>query len=140
MHTSARSIRDNRFRTVLAATSLVIAFAAMSTRANAEAFVDPVNQITVSAPIVKYVNNDAMIGAPRREIRVTARVKTDPVMLTTNSGLALFKESVAEAARRACGADDAHGGVDQSCVRVTLKKAKPQMDAIIATARIASND
>jgi UrcA family protein len=66
-------------------------------------------------------------------------VKTDPVVLTTNSGVALFKDSVAEAARKACGADDPHGEVDTACLRAALKEAKPQVNAIIANARSAAN-
>jgi hypothetical protein len=128
MNTSVRSI--------LAATSLVIAFAALSTRANATSFVDPVNVITVSAPVEKVVSRDNWTGVPQKEIMVVARVKTDPVVLTLNSGVALFKDSVYEAARKACGADDPHGEVDVSCVHSALKAAKPQVDAIIASAQV----
>jgi UrcA family protein len=125
MNTSIRSI-----------TALVIVLAALSTRANATSFVDPVNVITVSAPVEKVVSRDALTGVPQTEIMVVARVKTDPVVLTMNSGVALFKDSVYEAARRACGADDSHGEVDVSCVHSALKAAKPQVNAVIAAAQV----
>jgi len=139
MNTSIRSIRDNTLRTVLTATSVVIAFAALSTRANADTFVDPANEVIVSAPSEKIVGTDFETGAPRKDIVVVARVRTDPVVLTLNSGVALFKDSVYEAARRACGADDLHGQIDVGCLHNAMKDAKPQMDAIIAKARSASN-
>ena len=139
MNTSIRSIRDNSFRTVLAATAVVIALAGLSTRANADTFVDPANVITISAPSEKIVGTDFETGAPRKDIIVVAHVRTDPVVLTMNSGVALFKDSVYEAARRACGADDLHGQIDVSCIHGAMKAAKPQMDAIIAKARSASN-
>lgn len=139
MSTSIRSIRDNTLRTVLTATSVVIALSALSTRANAAPFVDPVNVITLSAPEVRYVGNDNSIGAPIKQTKVVARVKTDLVTLTMNSGVALFKDSVVQAAREACGADEPHGEVDVGCVRSALKGAKPQMDALIAKARSESN-
>jgi hypothetical protein len=131
MNTSIRSI-----------TALVVAFGALSTRANAAPFVDPVNVITVSAPSEKVVSRDAWTGVPQKEIMVVARVKTDPVVLTLNSGVALFKDSVREAARKACGADDPRGEVDVGCVHSALKAAKPQVDAIIAAAQMrnASSD
>jgi hypothetical protein len=139
MNTPIRSIRDNKFRTVLSVASLVVALATLSMRANANTFVDPANVITMSAPSEKIVGTDIETGAPRKDIVVVARVKTDPVVLTLNSGVALFKDSVYEAARRACGADDLHGQIDVGCLRNAMKDAKPQMDAIIAKARSASN-
>jgi UrcA family protein len=139
MNTSIHSGRDNTLRTVLTATSLVVALAALSTRANAHSFVDPANKITVSAPTEQIMGTDFESGAPRKDIVVVARVKTDPAVLTTNSGVALFKDSVVEAAREACGADVPHSEVDTTCLRNALKEAKPQVAAIIAKARSGSN-
>jgi hypothetical protein len=138
MNTSIHSLRGNTLRVVLAATSLGIAFAALSTRANATTFVDPVDVITVSAPVEKVVGRDALTGTPTTETMVVARVKTDPAVLTLNSGVALFKDSVHEAARKACGADDPRGEVDVSCLHSALKAAKPQVDRIIASAQVKS--
>ena len=139
MTTSIRSFRTNTFRTVLAATSAVIALGALSARANADTFVDPANVIIMSAPSEKITGTDPVTGVPQKDIIVVAHVRTDPVVLTMNSGVALFKDSVYEAARRACGADDLHGQIDVSCIHGAIKAAKPQMDAIIAKARSTSN-
>ena len=121
MNTSIRSIRGNPLRTVLPVAFLVTALAALSTRANAEQF----DEITISAPSVKVVGYDDSTRAPRKEITVVAHVKTDPVVLTTNSGVALFKDSVMEAAQKVCGDADRGGQVDTTCLRGALKGAKP---------------
>jgi UrcA family protein len=103
-----------------------------SARAHAD---DPekVDVITVTAPAVKIVGRDSATGAPIEEMTVTVRVQFDPVTLTTNSGVALLKDSVVEAAQKACGASLTEDGT--TCVHDAIISAKAQIDAAIAQAR-----
>jgi UrcA family protein len=105
---------------------------------SARAHADDLDEITISAPAVKTVGRDAATGAPIEEVTVTARVKTDPVTLTTNSGVALFKDSVLDAARKACTMADPLTPEDGTCVHDAVKAAQPQVDAVIARARSSS--
>jgi UrcA family protein len=110
----------------------VAALSLVSARAHAD---DPerVDVITVLAPAVRIVGHDAATNAPIQEMRVTVRVQFDPVTLTTNSGVALLKDSVVEAAQKACGASLTEDAVD--CARDVIKSAQPEVDAAIARAR-----
>lgn len=133
MTTATNSIRRN----TLANLTIAFAFGAlavMSTRADAA----DLDQITLSGPVVKTVGHD--IGGARTEsVTVTALVTTDPQTLTFDSGVALFKDSVREAARKACAAADRLGPDDGTCVRNAIAAAKPQVDAAIADARTHVN-
>ncbi len=112
------------------------ALAVMSARAHA----DDLPQITISAPTVKTTGYDFGIGAPIEEATVTAKVKTDSAALTTNSGVALLKDNVRDAARKACeAADPLAVDDDDNCVRTAIKSAKPQIDAAIARAKSSAN-
>jgi UrcA family protein len=124
-----RALRS-RLPTVLA----LAAFAFMS--AGARAADDP-DEVTISAPNVKTVGRDEATGAPIEETTRTASVKFDPVALTTNSGVALLKDSVVDAANKVCSsitlpmADED----DDTCVRDAIKSAQAQVNAAIARAR-----
>jgi len=101
------------------------------------------DQITISAPNVKTVGRDAATNAPIQEITKQATVKFDPVQLTTNSGVALLKDSVFDAALKACNSitltmADADEN-DESCVRDAVKSAQVQVDAAVARARTTTN-
>ena len=88
------------------------------------------------APKVKTVGRDAATGAPIQQYTVQARIQYDPVTLTTNSGVALLKESVEDAARRVCASPDpADDDDDGDCFIQAVKSAQPQIDAAIARAR-----
>ena len=98
------------------------------------------DEVTISTPGVKTVGHDGATGAPIEEYTQKASVKFDPVTLTTNSGVALLKDSVLDAALKACSSvslplsDD-----DGTCVRGAVKSAQAQIDAAIARARSTAN-
>ena len=98
---------------------------------------DQVDQVTISAPSVKTVGRDEATGAPIQDVTKTVSIKFDPVTLTTNSGVALLKDSVFESALQVCnsiGLDD-----DGTCVRDAVKSAQGQVDAAIARAKSTTN-
>jgi UrcA family protein len=135
MTTSTASSHANTLRRSLPIAFAIGALAILSARAHAE----DLDQITISAPAVKTLRYDFGIGAPIQEASVTARVKIDPVTLTTNSGVALLKESVRDAARKACDAADPLTQDDGTCFQAAVKAAKPQVDAAVARARSSAN-
>jgi UrcA family protein len=101
------------------------------------------DEITISAPNVKTVGRDAATNAPIQEITKQATVKFAPAQLTTNSGVALLKDSVFDAALKACNSitltmADADEN-DESCVRDAVKSAQAQVDAAVARARTTTN-
>jgi UrcA family protein len=115
----------------------VAALSLVSARAHAD---DPerVDVITVLAPAARIVRHDAATSAPIQEMSVTARVQFDPVTLTTNSEVALLKDSVVEAAQKACGASLTEDAVD--CTRDAINSAQPEVDAAIAQARRSATE
>jgi UrcA family protein len=66
-------------------------------------------------------------------------VQFDPVTLTTNSGAALLKDAVLDAARQACTDADPFTNDGGACVRKAVESAAPQVDAVIARARSSAN-
>jgi len=135
MNIPTPSIRVNTLRRSLPIALAIGALAVMSARARAQ----DLDEITISAPAVKAVGSDAATLAPIEESTVTARVAFDPATLTTNSGVALLKDSVLEAARKACDAADPFTPDDGTCVQTAVRSAKPQVDAAIARARSSVN-
>jgi UrcA family protein len=138
MENSTASISVNALRNALPIVFAIVALALVSARAPA-AEPDDIDVITVSAPVAKTLGPDATTVAPIERITVTARVQFDPVTLTTNSGVALLKDAVLDAARKACADADPltnDGGV---CVRRAVESAEPQVDAVIARARSSAN-
>ncbi len=94
--------------------------------------------ITISAPVVKTVGRDEATGAPEEIVTVTAVITPDALSLTTDSGVALLKEKVFEAARKACDAAGPFEWDDVNCVYEAVKSATPQVDAAVARARSSS--
>lgn len=90
----------------------------------------------ISAPTVKTVGHDLVTGAPIEEITARARVRFNPVILTTYSGAALLKDDVAEAARKACDSIDPLSG-NRACVQRAIESSRPQVTAAITRARTA---
>jgi UrcA family protein len=121
-------------KTTLRATFAVAAIVLVAARAQAA---DPgqIDQVTVSSETVKVVGHDAATGAPIDEMMKTARIQYDPVTLTTNSGVALLKDSIQEAARKACYSIDPLDTDDATCVRNAVDSAMPQVNAAVARAR-----
>jgi UrcA family protein len=135
MFTSTNSIRVSTLRRSLPIVFAIGALAVMSARAHA----DNLDPITISAPAVQTIGRDLATGVPTEQITVMARIEADPVWLTTNSGVALLKDSVLAAARRACEAADPAMPDDGTCVRTAVRSAKPQIDAAVARARTGAN-
>jgi UrcA family protein len=101
------------------------------------------DEITISPPNVKTVGRGDVTNAPIQEISKQATVKFEPVQLTTNSGVALLKDSVFDAALKVCNSitltmADADENED-SCIRDALKSAQAQVDAAVARARATTN-
>ena len=132
------SILTNNRRSGLLATFAIGAVALISARAQAD---DPaqVDQVTISSPTVNIVGRDSATGAPITETMKTARIQYDPVTLTTNSGVALLRDSVRESARKLCDSIDPLDPNDGTCIRAAVDSAKPQVDAAIARARSTAN-
>jgi UrcA family protein len=120
-------------RSRLPAVVVLGALAFMSAGAQAA---DP-DEITVSAPNVKTVGRDEATGAPIQDITENASIKYDPVTLTTNSGVALLKDSVFEASLKVCNSITLTMSDDDgdTCVRNAVKSAQAQVDQAIARAR-----
>ena len=91
--------------------------------------------ITVSAPKAKIVEHGPGTATATQQITVTAGVQYDPVTLTTNSGVALLKDGVQQAAIRVCRAADPGAPEDRSCIRNATHGAQPQIDAAVRRAR-----
>jgi UrcA family protein len=124
-------------RSRLPAVVVLGALAFMSAGAQAA---DP-DEITVSAPNVKTVGRDEATGAPIQDITENASIKYDPVTLTTNSGVALLKDSVLQAALKVCNSItfSMSDEDDGTCVRDAIKSAQAQVDAAVARARSTAN-
>jgi UrcA family protein len=132
------SIRVNTLRRRLPIAFAIGALAVISANAHADSL-DNLDEITISAPAVKTIGYEAGTVAPIKQVTVTARVAVNPVALTTNSGVALLKDSVRAAAHKACDSADPLTPDDGECVTAALRNAKPQVDAAIARARSSVN-
>ena len=88
----------------------------------------------VFARAAKTVGYGAATDAPIEEMTVKARVRYNPVILTTYSGVDLLKREVAHAAREACHAIRFQHG-DETCVRHAIRSAQPQLSAALTRAR-----
>jgi UrcA family protein len=95
------------------------------------------DEITLSAPSVTIVGRDAATGAPIEDVTKKASVKFDSVTLTTNSGVALMKDSIYETARKVCYSIDPSmlEEDNDTCIRDAIKSAQAQLDAATARAR-----
>jgi UrcA family protein len=130
----------NRTRALRARLPVALALGALAF-VSAGAQAADYDEITISAPNVKTIGHDDATNAPIEEYSKKATVKFDPVTLTTNSGVALLKDSVLDAALKACSSislplseDD-----DGTCVRDAVKSAQPQIDAAVMRARSTAN-
>jgi UrcA family protein len=120
--------------------SLCAAFASMAIAAfSASAHAAESNEIMVQGPTTKTVGFDLPTGAPIKETTVKIAVNYDPATLTTDSGVALLKESVADAARKACGTAARVTADDGTCVRKAIDSARAQIARIVSQARSITN-
>jgi hypothetical protein len=135
MKTSTASIRsvDLRRGALIAFATGAVALACAGAHA---ADPEQIDVITVSAPAIKNVGVDDQTGAPLVAASVAARVQFDPVTLTTNSGVALLRDGVLEAAGKACNAvlAEDYG----TCVRNAVAATESQVVAAVAQARTAA--
>lgn len=93
-------------------------------------------EITISAPRTKTIGHDPATGASIQVDKQSAHLKIDPLMFTTNSGIALVKDSVLDTARKICASLDPLDSDDGGdCVRGAVKSAQPQIDAAVARAK-----
>ena len=90
----------------------------------------------ISAPVVRTVGHGSATNASIQTVTIMARVKYNPVILTTHSGVALLDDDVADAARTACDSIDPLNG-DGPCVRRAIESARPQVTAAVTRARSA---
>jgi len=100
---------------------------------------DELTVITVSAPQTKIVAHGPGPNTATQQVTVSARVQYDPVTLTTNSGVALLKDGVEQAAQRICRAADPQAPLDNNCVRNAIDGAQPQIEAAVKRARALPN-
>ena len=119
----------------LQAASAIMALAVFSIGAHAA---EP-NQVTIHGSTTKVVGRDYATNAPIEETTVKVAVSYDPVTLTTNSGIALLKDSVADAARKACATADPLTDDGGTCVREAISSAQSQIAQAITQARSNSN-
>jgi len=132
------SVREDARRRNLAGAA-VLAFAVGGLLLSwVSAHATTLDPVTISAPAVEVVGRERLTNLPLQQTRISAHVKFNPVTLTTNSGVALLRDSVQTAAFRICAAlgPDSFGG----CVIRAEQSAQPQVDADIARARRDTKD
>ena len=99
---------------------------------------EPTPEITITGTHVKMIPYDFSTRRPAEQVNVTASVPVELDTLTLNSGVALLKYNVRQAARRACMVGDpgesATADVTTDCIHRALDDAQPQIDALVAQA------
>jgi UrcA family protein len=96
---------------------------------------EELTQIVVHGSTTETIGHDYHGLRPIEQTRVTVGVRYDPVTLTTNSGVALLKDAVAQAALKACGASTWATVEYNSCVRPAIDEAQPQIARAVEQAR-----
>jgi UrcA family protein len=97
------------------------------------------DQITVQGSTEKTVGREYATDAPIQETTVKVAVSYDPATLATQSGAALLKESVADAARKACNVADPLAEDDGTCVREAIDSAQAQIVRLMSQAKSNTN-
>jgi UrcA family protein len=113
----------------------IIAIAVFSAGAHAA----ELNEITVQGTTAKTIGRDYATGAPIQETTVKVAVSYDPATLTTDSGVALLEENVADAARKACDTAGPLTDDDGACVREAINSARAQIARVVTQARSSTN-
>jgi UrcA family protein len=121
--------------------SLPAAFASIAIAAfSAGARAAESREIVVQGPTTKTIGFDLPTGAPIQETTVKIAVSYDPATLTTDSGVALLKDGVADAARKACDtADRVTPDEDGACVRRAIESAQAQIARMVSQARSSTH-
>lgn len=136
MNASNTFIRKTRVGAGVCSVFAIGAFAFFGTVALAA---EPTPEITITGSHVKTIPYDFVTRRPAEQVNVTASVPVELDTLTLNSGVALLKYNVRQAARRACMVGDpgesATADVTADCIHRALDDAQPQIDALVAKAR-----
>ncbi len=132
MTTSKTLVQLGRISAAFAGTALLLGAIGPPCATAAE-----IEGITVAAPRVKILEHGPGTAVAEQQVSITARVPYEAVTLSTNSGVALLKDGVEQAARRVCSAADPGAPVDTKCIRDAIHAAQPQIDAAVARARAA---
>jgi hypothetical protein len=132
MNASTATMRSNSLRTGL---TLVFAIGALAVLGSYAQAAEPDQEITITASKMKTIPYDPATRAPIHKVTVTAHVATRLDVLTLNSGVAILKDNVLDAARKVCTLADPLDDDYSDCVREAVKGAQPQIDALIARAR-----
>jgi UrcA family protein len=129
-------------RTVVSLTAAVAVFALSNVSLTSPAFAGDaqtdnaanLNDVVVQMPSTKIIGRDAATGAPIQEITTTARLRYNPIVLTTYSGRALLDAKVARLARSLCAADALAYVTDDdgTCLRQAIRHTQAQLDAVAA--------
>ena len=132
MNASTVTMRRNSLHTGLMLAFAIAALAVFGSPANAA---EPDQEITITASKMKTIPYDPATRGPIHKVTVTAHVATRLDVLTLNSGVAILKDNVLDAARKVCTMADPLDDDYSDCVREAVKGAQPQIDALIARAR-----
>jgi UrcA family protein len=120
--------------------SLHAAFAIMTIAVfSAGAHAAESNEITIYGSTTKTVGRDYATGAPIQETTAKVKVSYDPATLTTDSGVALLKDRIADAARKACDSVDPLTDDDGTCAREAIRSAQAQIEQAVTQARSSTN-
>src|SRR3569833_1067358 len=108
------------------------------------ALAEDMNQVAVVSSSTRTVGYGLHEPTPIKETKVKVRVTYDPVTLTTNSGVALLRDAVHEAAQKACKPSNVYGPLYEDmpyrdCVRTAVDNAQPQVARAIAKAENAEH-
>jgi UrcA family protein len=106
-------------------------------------------QVTVSAPtertpgtfgdVISNDGRDEAINSSLPTVSRTVRLKVDPVMFTTDSGVALLNDQVRETAQKLCSSLDTPSFENDVCVADAIASAQPQIAAGVARAKANAN-
>jgi UrcA family protein len=102
---------------------------------------DQVAVVSSSTGIVGYRLHEPR---PVKQTNVKVSVTYDPVTLTTNSGIALLRDAVKEAAQKACKPSSVHASLYDDltyhdCVQTAIDRAEPQVAQAITDAHRAES-
>jgi UrcA family protein len=145
MNASTVCTRKDLLRIGLSIAFAIAALAVLGTRAQAApSLATDNNEVTITATHEKTIPYDPVTRGPVHEVTVTARVRADLDSLTQNSGVALLKDDVRDAARKVCTMADS-ARFDRTsddyvdCVHRAVRSAEPQVAALVARARASEN-
>lgn len=131
-------VQINRATRVALAAAAIAALAGTAMAAQVNPTI-PEIRVQASGVLKKQLGTTSS-GVPIEATEVTVRVSYADLALDTNSGQALLKDRVKDAAKEACRRASAHypmstrEATDDDCVNAAVKGAKPQIDAVIAAA------